>query len=177
MSTWKNADRVTEAEAAPMYQYKEALGALVWHMRTLEDLRLRVLLRHETLRTQCVRVVVTQTQEHVRQLQAAMRPMSDFYHHMGGFVMLDCAAFEASGGADLMAQAKHALVFAHERLRKWYLLEGRPTDVVHTVEADWYTRFTEHMEKSYWEGYIDSYAGLMGGGGGGEAAGVGAAGR
>ena len=164
MSTWKNADRVTKTEAAPIYQYRKAMRELVWHMQTLEDLRLRVLLRHETLRTQCVRVIVTQTQEHVGQLQAAMRPVSDFYHDLGGAVMLDCAGFEASPAADLMAQAKHALKFTHERLTKWYLEEGRPMAVVHTVEADWYRPSREYMEASYWEGYINSYNGLMGAG-------------
>lgn len=162
MSTWTNADRVSETEAAPIFEYRQALRALVWHMRELEDLRLRVLVRHETLRTRAVLVIVRNTQERVRQLQAAMRPVSDFYHDLGGCVKMDCAGFEASPDAGLMAQAKHALDFLRGRLAKWYLLEGQPDEVVDTIGRTGWRGLTEYTEGSYWEGYMQSYTRLIG---------------
>lgn len=166
MSTWANIDRLTAAETAPVLEYRKALSGLVWHMKELGDLLLSVLLRHQTLRTECILVIVRQTQEHVRQLQAAMRPVSAFYHDLGGLVRVDCVGFASSPDADLMAQAKHALEFVHGRLRRWYVQEGRPEEVVHTSGRKGWRGFKQHTEGSYWEGYMRSYDGLMGAAGG-----------
>jgi hypothetical protein len=174
MSTWTNIDRLTAAEKAPIMRYREALGGLVWHMRELRDLLLHVLLGHQTLRTECILVIFREAKEHVRVLQAAMRPASAFYHDLGGFVKMDCVGFASSPDADLMAQAKHALEFLHGRLSEWYLLEGRPQEVVHTTGRKGWRGFKQYTEGSYWEGYMRSYDGLMGAAGGGVDGGGGA---